>query len=178
MHSSTQTLWTVITQRVGNYPAGRQGDGGWETKEIDRKIFRYPKKIQPMPDGSNASGWYGWLRGLISLLSVFNSVQLSQQSFHVWHFLTRIDPSSDNRGLLATPKEIYDLNLSAVTLSTWSFQTPTSIFRTKELYNPVFFCSACILSGPAAINWVGNGPGQFFGINAINSVLTTHSSSS
>jgi len=45
----------------------------------------------------------------------------------------------DNCRLLATPKEICNLNLSAVTLSMWSFRTPISIFCTKELYNPVFF---------------------------------------
>jgi len=42
----------------------------------------------------------------------------------------------DNCGLLATPKEIYDLNLSAGTLRIWSFRSPTSI--TKKLYNPGF----------------------------------------
>ena len=39
-------------------------------------------------------------------------------------------------GLLPTPKETYNLNLIAVTLRIWSFRIPTSIFNTKELYNP------------------------------------------
>jgi len=38
----------------------------------------------------------------------------------------------DNRGFLATPQDIYDLNVSAITLSICSFRTPTSIFGTKE----------------------------------------------
>jgi len=45
----------------------------------------------------------------------------------------------DIRRLLPTPKETYDMNLSAITKYTssiWSFRTPTSIFGTKELYNP------------------------------------------
>ena len=54
-------------------------------------------------------------------------------------FLQKSIHLPDNRRSLVTPKKIYDLNLSAVTLSIWSFQTPTSIFCTKELYNPVFF---------------------------------------
>ena len=41
-------------------------------------------------------------------------------------------PLPDNRGLLPTPKETYDLNSIAVTLSIWSFRTPISIFCTKE----------------------------------------------
>jgi len=34
-----------------------------------------------------------------------------------------------------TPKEIYNLNLSTITVSIWSFWNPTSIFCNKELYN-------------------------------------------
>jgi len=36
-------------------------------------------------------------------------------------------PPPDNRGWLPTPKEPYDLNLSAVTWSKWSFRIPTAI---------------------------------------------------
>jgi len=53
----------------------------------------------------------------------------SQKSIHL----------QENRGLLATPKEIYNLNLSAVILSIGSFRTPASMFCTKELYNRGFF---------------------------------------
>ena len=38
--------------------------------------------------------FYKRLRRPISSLSVFNSVQLQQQSFHVWHFLDKVDSSS------------------------------------------------------------------------------------
>jgi len=54
-------------------------------------------------------------------------------------FLQKLIHLPDNRGLLATPKDIYDLNLSAVTLSICSFRTPTSIFCTEGWYNHVFF---------------------------------------
>jgi len=42
----------------------------------------------------------------------------------------------NNRESLPTPKENYDLNLNAITLRIWSFQTRTSFFGTKELYRP------------------------------------------
>jgi len=41
-------------------------------------------------------------------------------------------PLPDNRGLLLTPKETHDLNLSSVTLSICLFRNPTSIFETKN----------------------------------------------
>ena len=72
-------------------------------------------------------------------ISVINSDQLWQQSFHVWYIYAKIHHLPDNRRLLPTPKETYDMNLSAITkfiLSIWSFRTTTSIFGTKELYNP------------------------------------------
>jgi len=67
-----------------------------QKRDKNKQIFWYPaqKKQHPGPDGSNASGSYGRLRGPISSLSVFNSVQPSQQSCHVWHSFTKIDPSS------------------------------------------------------------------------------------
>jgi len=61
-------------------------------------------------------------------------------------FLQKAIHIQDNCGLLATPKEIYDLNLSTVTLSIWLSQTPASNFCAKELYNPIFFSSASIPS--------------------------------
>jgi len=59
--------------------------------------------------------------------------------FHSWAggtFLKELLPPPDNRVLLRTPKENIDLNLSAVTLSIWSFRTPIASFGTKELYKP------------------------------------------
>jgi len=56
-------------------------------------------------------------------------------------FLQRLLPLPDNRGLLPTPKETYDLNSIAVILRISSFRIPTSIFCTKELYNPGFLTS-------------------------------------
>jgi len=69
-----------------------------------------------------------------------NSDQLWQQSFHVWHFLTKNGPSS------GTSRITYDSKWrticfwvpAAVTLSIWSFRAQTSICCTKELYNPGF----------------------------------------
>jgi len=54
-------------------------------------------------------------------------------------FLQKSTHLPDNHGLLVTPKNIYDLNLSVVTLSIWSFQTLTSIFCTKELDCTILF---------------------------------------
>jgi len=51
-------------------------------------------------------------------------------------FLKNLLPPSDCRGLLPIPKETYNLNLSAINLSIWSFRTPTSICCTIHLYNP------------------------------------------
>jgi len=58
-------------------------------------------------------------------------------------------PFTDNCGLLPTPKETYDLNLSAVTFRILSFRIPTLILCTKELYSPALFASPrewCALS--------------------------------
>jgi len=65
-----------------------RGDGSWAKKQPNKKPLWYPahEKTQPKLDASNASGWYGRLRGPISPLSVINSDQLSQQSFEVLHF--------------------------------------------------------------------------------------------
>jgi len=46
-------------------------------------------------------------------------------------FLIRLLPPTNNRGFLLNPKETYALNLSAFTLSIWSFRTPTAIVWTK-----------------------------------------------
>ena len=51
-------------------------------------------------------------------------------------FLQRMLHLPDNRGLLPTPKETYVLNSIAVILRISSFRIPTSIFCTKDLYNP------------------------------------------
>ena len=74
----------------------RRGDGSWAKKGKNKKSFWYPtpKKNRAGPDGPNASGWYERLRRPISPLSVFKSVQLWQQSFHVWYFLDKVDSFS------------------------------------------------------------------------------------
>ena len=48
---------------------------------------------------------YRRLCGLISPVSVSNSVQLWQQSLHVWHFVEKNLPPPIKRGLLPTLKE-------------------------------------------------------------------------
>jgi len=99
-------------------------DGGEQKREKIKRFFGTdPKKTQPGQDGSNVSGRYGRLCGPILPVLVINSDQLWQQSFHVWHFLTKIDPKTlpDNRRLLPTSNETYDLNLSVTTLSISSF---------------------------------------------------------
>jgi len=50
-------------------------------------------------------------------------------------FSKKMLPPPDNcdSELLPTPTEIYDLNVSEVTLRICSFRTPTSIFGNKEL---------------------------------------------
>jgi len=53
-----------------------------------------PKKKQPGPDGPNALGWCGRLRGPILPLSLIDSDKLEQQSFHVRHSLEIFAPSS------------------------------------------------------------------------------------
>ena len=64
-------------------------------------------------------------------------------------FLQKSIHLPDNRRLLATPEQTYDLNLSSVTLSIRSFRTQTSIFSTTEMWNPVFsWLSLHSLLGP------------------------------
>ena len=46
----------------------------WRAKPKDFLIPN-PKKTRAGPDGPNASGWYGRLRGMVSPLSVINSDQ-------------------------------------------------------------------------------------------------------
>jgi len=71
------------------------GDGSEAQKEKNKKSCWHPtqKTERPKLDGPNASGLYRWLCGPISPLLQFNSVQLSEQSFHVLHFLDTIAPS-------------------------------------------------------------------------------------
>jgi len=101
-----------------------------------KRWYPNPKKTQPGPDSPKASP-----------LSVFNS-----SLFHRYRCSTlfncvsnlslcgisliKLLPPLHNRGLLPTPKETYDLKLSAVTLRIWWFRTPTTIFCTKKWYNP------------------------------------------
>ena len=76
--------WNIKVRRVDKREA---------KKEKKKFLVPNPKKTRHRLDGLNASGWYGRLLVPISPLLVFKSVQLWQQSFHVWHFLVKIDPS-------------------------------------------------------------------------------------
>ena len=115
---------------------------GWRLskKGKNKKIFTQPK-IKPSPgrmaqtpraDTCDSMGRFRRYRCL-TLFNYHSNFSMCgtflQKSIHI----------PDNRGLLATSNEIYDLNLSAVTLSIWSSRTPASNFCTKELYNPIFF---------------------------------------
>ena len=60
------------------------------------------------------------------------SAQLwSTMVFLCWIFLIKLFPLLDNRGILSNPEETYNLNLSTVMMSIWSFHTQTTIFCTK-----------------------------------------------
>ena len=87
---------------------------------------------------SDLFGTLGTLfRGLISLLSLFTTLINYDINLSMCDtFLTNLLPLTDNRGLLSTPKETCDSNLFPNILSIQSFRTPTSIFGTKQLYNP------------------------------------------
>jgi len=78
----------------------------------------------------------GQLLGPILPLSEFNSVNCNCNLSLCGTFLHRLLPLLVNCGLLPTPEETYDLNLRAVTFRISVFRIPTSIFCTKELYNP------------------------------------------
>jgi len=99
-------------------------------RKKDRKMAQMPRADTGDSVGRFRRDWCSTLFNYHS--NLFMCGTFLQKSIHLL----------DNRRLLATPNEIYDLNLSAVTLSIWSFRTPTSIFCTEELYNPGFFCSA------------------------------------
>jgi len=51
-------------------------------------------------------------------------------------FLIKLFAPLDNHWIIPTPRETYDLNLSALTLRIWSFRTPTSIFLYSRIENP------------------------------------------
>jgi len=63
--------------------------------------------------------------------------------------LIKLLPPLDKFGLLSTPKETYNLNLSAVILRIWSFGTPTTMFCSKELHNHGLLPSPHTTSGLA-----------------------------
>ena len=61
------------------------------------------------------------------------SAQLwSTMVFLCWIFLIKLFPLLDSRGILSNPEETYNLNLSTVMMSIWSFHTQTTIFCTKN----------------------------------------------
>ena len=64
----------------------------------------------------------------------------------MWHFHTKL-PLPDNRRLLPTPKETYDLNLGAVILNIWSIRTDF-VYQiiVQLLVASILFCSASIPS--------------------------------
>ena len=125
-----------------------EGDPGgmwWrQSKKGKKKIFWYPaqKKTQPWSDCSNASCWYGRLRGPILSLSVFriNSFQIWSQSFPLWNFFIKIFlqkswllPLPNNCGFKVTtdPNRDQRFELKSGTLRVSSFWIPTSIFVPK-----------------------------------------------
>ena len=96
------------------------------------------KKKQHSPHFPNASNSYGRLRGPISSLSLLNSDQLSQQYFRVALSLENFAPSSGYSGFAVNPKSglRFDFDFECSSLTIWSLRSPTSIFCTKDLYNP------------------------------------------
>jgi len=54
------------------------------------------------------------------------------------HFLDEIAPTN-NRIFLTNPKETYDLNLTKVTSSIWSFCTTGAIFNTENWHDLASF---------------------------------------
>jgi len=96
------------------------------------RVARGGSGLKPLRLPCDSVGWFR--RYQCSALLIYHS-NLSMCGT----FLQKSIHLPDNRGLLATPKEIYNLILNAVSLSVWWFQTATSIFCAKELYNPVFF---------------------------------------
>jgi len=143
VYDSAGTMYaTCVCEKewMGGCACVRWGDGGWAKKGKKKFGTRPKKKPSPckfymhnMPRAGTGDSVGRFQRYRCSIPFNYHS-NLSmcgtslQNSIH----------PPDN-WLLATPKEICDLNLSAVTLSMWSFRTPISIFCTKELYNPVFF---------------------------------------
>jgi len=121
----------------------RKPTRGWRlsAKGNKKHVFWYPAPKEPslgrmaQTPRAGTGDFVGWFcRYWCSTLFNYDS-NLSMCDT----FLQKLIHLPDNRGLLATPKETYDFNVSAVTLSIWSFRTPTSIFGTKELNNPVSF---------------------------------------
>ena len=115
-----------------------RGDGGWAKKEKNKRIFGTRPKINPA-----RAGWLkrlGLVRATLWSNFVVISVQLCSTIIAIFPFvalfLQCLLPLPDDCRLLPTPKETYDLNLSAVALIILSFRNPISIFCTKELYNP------------------------------------------
>ena len=116
---------------------------GWRlgNKEKNKKIIWYPaqKKTSPGRMAQTSRAGTGDSMGRFRRYRCSTLFNYNCNLSLCDTFLYKLLPLPDNRRLLPTPKETYDLNLSAVTLSIWSVRIPTSIFCTKELYNPVFF---------------------------------------
>jgi len=99
----------------------------WHYKPTNQRTNPGQVAQTPLAGTGDSVGWFR--RCLCSILFNYN---LSLRGT----FCERMLPLPDNCGLLPTPKETYDLNVSADTMRISSFRISTSIFCTKELYNP------------------------------------------
>jgi len=84
------------------FPTRCEGMEAEAKRKKNKKSFWYPTQGPGLIiSGPNASGWQ--LLEPISPFSVFNSVQLSQQSFHpdVWHLLDKIFDSYERSWITA-----------------------------------------------------------------------------
>ena len=96
------------------------GEGGYNQGHERKNTFILEFLVLsegPGPDGPHASCWWGQFCLQKSTLLVCDCVKSSEQSFHVWHFLDTIAPSSWY--LWSTKKETYDLDLNALTSNVW-----------------------------------------------------------
>jgi len=110
-----------------------RGDGNWGKKKTKIINGTQPKAQAQTPQAGTGDSVSRFRHYHCSTLINRNS-NLSMCGT----FWKKMLPPPDNRDseLMPTPTEIYDLNVSKVALRIWPFRTPTSIFGTKELYNP------------------------------------------
>jgi len=118
---------------------GYRGDGGWAKKQKTRSVFGTQPKKKPIPGRMAQMPWagtddtVGWFRRYRwSILINCDSNRLMRGTS-----LVKLISPTNNPELQERPAIWIWMQL--VTLNNWSFCTPTSIFGTNELYNPVFF---------------------------------------